>query len=230
MNKKEQAVKLRQFGLSYSQIQSELGISKSTLSLWLKTIALSDEAQEKINKRVNNTSRKALILRNKARSSVVMKEHGVIRKEAAKEFVLYFQDPLFIAGISLYWAEGYKKGASGSRWKSIDLANSDPQMILFMVHFFKKYLGVSLEKMKIQIIAHDNIDIDASVRYWSQLTGIPSAQFIKTSVLNRERTSKNPRKHSLTHGTIHVRINDVKLFFRLIGWLDGLQDFLKKSV
>jgi len=27
----------------------------------------------------------------------------------------------------------------------------------------------------------------------------------------------------LTHGTVHIRINNVKLFFRIIGWIDGLK-------
>lgn len=40
---KNKAIKMRESGMSYSQIKAELGVSKSTLSLWLRDLPLSDE-------------------------------------------------------------------------------------------------------------------------------------------------------------------------------------------
>ena len=39
---KNKAIKMRESGMSYSQIKAELGVSKSTLSLWLRDLPLSD--------------------------------------------------------------------------------------------------------------------------------------------------------------------------------------------
>lgn len=89
--------------------------------------------------------------------------------------------------------------------------------------FFRKFLKIDNNKIKVQLMAHKNIDIKETVEFWSKLTKIPTSQFIKT-YCTTNRSSKNKREpHSLTHGTVHIRINDVKLFFRVIGWIDGLK-------
>ena len=53
---KNLAIKLRKQGYSYNQINDKLGISKSTLSYWLRDIKISSQAQNKINSRVYNKS------------------------------------------------------------------------------------------------------------------------------------------------------------------------------
>lgn len=219
---KEEAVRLRKSGRSYSQIQQTLDIAKSTLSSWLRDIPLSQEAQKRISHRAHATSIQALIQRNKNQTILAKAQSDQIRSDAAKEVATLRNNPLFLVGISLYWAEGYKKGAYGSTWKCVDFANSDPNMIRLMMVFFRKFCITDDSKIKIQVIAHHNVDPDDAVLFWSKVTAIPKEQFIKTQ-LKAPKSSQGKRKGTLTHGTVHIRMYDVRLFFRIVGWIEGLK-------
>jgi hypothetical protein len=223
---KQKAIALRKSGQSYSQVGKYLNIPKSTLSYWFTNLKISREAQALINTRSHKNSTEALIKRNKQQTVLAKERATVIRKQSEKEVAKLTKNTLFISGISLYWAEGYKKGAYGSKWKSVDFANSDPEMISIMMKFFVKFCNISIDKIRAQVIAHENVNINSAVKYWSRLTKISANKFIKTS-LPKKMISKNRRKNSnLTHGTLHIRINDVRFFFKIIGWIDGLKKIL----
>ena len=219
---KNLVIKLRKQGKSYSQISVALKVPKSTLSTWLKDIPLSVEAKAKIQARTNDNAITKLIERNKQQTVISQERHHIIRKEARKEAKELLSDPLFLTGVSLYWAEGYKRGAYGSKWKSIDFANSDPEMIKLMMKFFIKFMDLKRTEIRIQIMLHNPADTIKTVDFWHNLTGIPKANFIKTChVISRASLQKRNKK--LEYGTVHIRINDVNRFFRLIGWIEGLQ-------
>jgi predicted transcriptional regulator len=224
---KQKAIKLRKGGLSYAQIGKLLHISKGTLSYWLSDIKLSKQSQKILDERSYKKSTAALIERNKNQTVLAAERANKIRSSAKKEARELIKDPLFLTGVNLYWAEGYKKGAEGSKWKSVDFTNADPVMIATMMRFFLKVCAVPMEKIRAQLIAHENVDIDLAVKYWIKITKISNEKFIKTCISDK-RKSKNKRKISnLTHGTLHIRINDVRFFFRMIGWIDGLKEYLK---
>lgn len=215
------AIKLRKQGLSYNQISKKINAPKSTLSYWLKDIEISRDAKEKIRRRVHETSVKALIERNKKQTLIAENKARKIRKQAEREAKEMLGDNLFIAGVSLYWAEGYKKGAYGSSWKSVDFANSDPEMIKVMMKFFRVICGVKDENIKLQLIAHKNVDSEKAINFWAKKTRLPKKQFMKVFCSYPNKSSK--RKNTLTNGTLHIRINNVELFFRIIGWIDAFK-------
>jgi hypothetical protein len=220
---KARAVKLRKKGFSYNEISSKLGIPKSTLSYWLLSVDLSREARERISARVSKGSLIGLIRRNKNQTILAQKRADEIRRDAKIEALGLLKNRLFLAGTSLYWAEGYKKGAQGSKWKAVDFANSDPDLVKIMMKFFRNICKVDNSKIKIQLIAHKNIDANKAIAFWSNLVRIPQKQFIKTCCAVSTHSKGRRNRNSLTHGTVHIRINDVKLFFRIIGWIDGLK-------
>jgi len=222
---KQQSIKLRKTGLSYNQISTLLKIPKSTLSCWLKNVSLSKQAQNKITSRTNGTAIAKLIERNKNQTVIAQNRHKNLRELGRQESIKLLSNPLFLAGVSLYWAEGYKQGAFGSKWKSIDFANSDPEMIKLMLLFFTSFFDLKKSEIKIQIMLHDLNGADSAINFWHKLTRIPKENFIRTcSSLSRASLQKRNKK--LQYGTIHLRVNNVKYFFRLIGWIDGLKDKL----
>ena len=227
MDNKPIAIKLRKTGKSYNQIKEILGVPKSTLSYWLKDIKLDKKAQDKIFKRKYQKSTLKLIERNKKQTVVAKEKADRIVLLGKNEFKKYSKESLFTTGVSLYWAEGYKKGAYGSKWKVVDFTNSDEYMIILMMKFFRKYFKINNEKIKIQIIAHPNIDINKAVNKWSVITKIPKKQFIKTFSKPNISSKGVRNKKSLPFGTAHIRIYDVKYFFRIIGWIEGLKKFYK---
>ncbi len=220
------AIKLRRNGLTYSQIGLKLGVSKSTLSSWLKNLNLDKKASAKIHQHIQAIKIKKLIKRNKDRSKLIQNKHEKNRAKASKEAIRFLSDPLFITGLALYWGEGYKKGAQGSKWKSIDFANSDPEMIRIMMKFFLRFLPITKSDITAQLMLHNNSESQdkKSIAFWKKITKLDSNNFCKVShVISKASRKKTINK--LPHGTIHIRINNVNLFFRLIGWID----FLKKK-
>jgi len=224
---KEKAIILRKQGFSYSEIGKQIGTSKSTLSLWLKNVKLSKKSLDRINSRTHKKSIEALIRRNQEQTVLARHRAEKIMFKARKEFKVLKKQPLFLIGVSLYWAEGYKKGAYGSSWKSVDFANSDPAMVILIIKFFEKYLCITKQRLAIQIIAHDNVNLKQSVDYWSKITGVSKSNFIKTCCSKNINSKGKRNKKNLPHGTVHIRINDVKLFFKVIGWIEGLKEFYK---
>jgi predicted transcriptional regulator len=220
---KEKTINLRQEGFSYNEISKKLGIPKSTLSYWLSDLEISKKAKSRIASRVYAGSIAGLIKRNKNQTILAKERADKIRSIAKLETKGMMKNKLFLAGASLYWAEGYKKGAQGSKWKAVDFANSDPDMIKVIMKFFRNICKVENDKIKIQVIAHKNVDIDKSVQFWSKLTKIPKKQFIKTYCSVNTSSKNKKQRNNLTHGTVHIRINNVELFFRIIGWIDGLK-------
>lgn len=223
---KNLAIRLRKRGLSYNQISKKLSVPKSTLSGWLCKVELTKTAKERILKRANRKSYEGLIRRNKKQTLLAQQRADSIKDSAKKEVCQMISNPIFLIGLSLYWAEGYKRGAYGSKWKCVDFTNSDPRMIEAIVRFYTECCGVKRNDIKAQLIAHENLNIQKCLNYWVGITGIPKENFIKTCC----SVSKGRReKKQLTYGTVHIRIYDVRVFYRIIGWLEGLADHLKSN-
>lgn len=70
-------------------------------------------------------------------------------------------------------------------------------MIRVIMKFFRKFLKIDNNKIKVQLMAHKNIDIKETVEFWSKLTKIPTSQFIKTYCATNIQSQKQfpPRLH-----------------------------------
>src|SRR6266542_7044479 len=122
------AVKMRLQGKSYREIKEMLRVSKSSLSLWLRDVPLTDEQRGLLEDRRTSTgARRAASLRARRVAST-----DRIKREAAAQVGVVSNRELFIAGVIAYWAEGTKaKPWSPSR--RVTFANSDPTMIGFFL-------------------------------------------------------------------------------------------------
>lgn len=222
MKLKYKAIKLRKRGKSYNQINKILNIPKSTLSYWLRDIKLSKEAKKKIERRVYEKSILALIKRNKLQTVLAKQKAEQIMRQAEKEVSLLKKKDLFLTGIALYWGEGYKKGAEGSKWKCVDFANADPDMIRVIMRFFREICGVSNNEFKVQIMLHSGLSELKAVNYWLNVTGLDKSTFMNVS-RSVSSASHNRVKSVLQYGTVHIRVYKTDLFFRIIGWINGLK-------
>ena len=120
---KNSALKLRKEGFSLKDISIKLNIAKSTASKWLKEIPLKDEQERKLSGRQKGT---------KVNSSRRENERKQYQLDAKK----YLSDFEFIAGCSLYWAEGTKN------INTVIFCNTDANMILFFKNFLMKFFKV----------------------------------------------------------------------------------------
>ncbi|HZZ99352.1 MAG TPA: hypothetical protein VFK07_01420, partial [Candidatus Paceibacterota bacterium] len=135
------------------------------------------------------------------------------RKEAAEEFVSLKNDPLFLAGVMLYWGEGDKTTRA-----MVKLANSDPRMISVFYEFLRKSLKVPENKISAYLLLYPDLNDSMQKRFWQKATGIPPERFWKSVFIK----SKHPSRR-LSYGVCNVNLCSRALKERLLVWIDLYQ-------
>ena len=188
---RQEAITLRNRGLSYSQIKNKLGINKSTLSYWLRDMPLSKGRIRELqfNEAVIEKIRATKLKKRETRLSAVL--------DRFRENLGDFSDrEILISGFFLYWAEGGK-----TRPYTVVLANTDPAMIRFYLRWLT-ILGAPVEKSVIRLHLYSDMDVEKEMRYWSKVLDVPKNRFRKPYI-------KKSKFSSLTfstfgHGTCNV--------------------------
>lgn len=225
---KSTAVKLRLKGKSYGEIQKSLGgISKSTLSAWLKNVLISSGVKNKLDKRSKEKSLAGLIKRNKRQTILAKERAKSTRASAAKEIGNISENDLFFIGLALYWAEGYKrvilKNGVEKTYHPVSMTNSDPELVKVFIRFLKISCKVDPLKIKANLRIFRHLNEKNILDFWVKETGIPESNFDKTYLgISKSSMGKRPFNR-LPFGVIQIRINDTQLFHRIMGWIEGLK-------
>lgn len=200
--KKEQALEWRRHGKSISDIASELSVSKSTVSVWCRNIALSEKAIINIANEGNKKATIALMkYSEEKRKQRQLAEIDSAMKGAQRLSSLSERD-VYCIGLGLYWGEGYKTGS-----QEFGFTNSDPRMILFYMRWLAVVFGIEKSNLILRVSinqTHKHRTKDVAV-YWSRLLGIPLSQFTKISLI--KSTSKKVYKNEQVHmGTLRIKV------------------------
>lgn len=115
---------MRGEGRSYREIRSVLGVSTSTLSLWLRNVPLTEAHRAALLDRRQS----AVEMRAAAIRAASQARQRRLMEQAAGQIAAPSQSELFIAGVVAYWAEGAKTEPWGKR-SSVRFTNSDPGMV-----------------------------------------------------------------------------------------------------
>lgn len=212
------AREMRSRGVSLRTISKELGVAKSTASLWTEGIILSVEQLQKIRKswlKATEPNRLKGSLMQKQRRLDITKKMEEFGDERFKKSA---SDELFAAGIALYWAEGSKKT------RKLELCNSDPKMIKFMINWFRKYfdLGINRFSARVGINEIHKKREEVVKTYWSDVTGIPAVQFRKTSY-KKVKPHKVYANYDNYFGTLDlVVLKPGELYYKMLGLISGL--------
>jgi len=203
---REKALALRiEKEMSYKQIKETLGISKSTLSYWLRDYPLSQKRIKELHKEGARSSEQAI---EKYRTTMRLKKekrHKDTYEVQKKEILPLNKRELFIAGLMLYWGEGTK-----CRMDSVGISNSDPTVIKFFIYWLTQILSVPREKVKIQIHLYSDMDISKEINYWSHVLKIHKEQFNKPYI-KKNSSGRINHKGSFGHGTCLARVGGVEL-------------------
>lgn len=189
---KQKAIRLRKKGYSYNLILKEVSVAKSTLSEWLRDVPY--EPNEKVKNRIKGAQVKAREWkrRNKKKSL----ENA--QKEAVDMIGEFTQRDLLMLGLGLYIGEG------GKGFHITRFVNSDPQVVCVALKWFEEIFGLKKKNFRLKIHLYPDNDIEKSLNFWSDVTGIPRSQFGKTQIDRRKKKSK--KRKMLKYGTVHVVI------------------------
>ena len=167
----QKVIELRKKGLSYTEIKKETGIAKSTINNWLSFagLTLSEE-----HLKIQNKKR----VENHILGTIASKITRNINKDKdIQNFInnqkVNFGDPLFVAGIMLYEAEGTKSDSNG-------FSNSDFRLINLYIKFLQRYFGLSKdENMTFRMYIHEvrKYDLERIKRFWASKLSINANKF-----------------------------------------------------
>ncbi|OGM89041.1 hypothetical protein A3J77_02065 [Candidatus Wolfebacteria bacterium RBG_13_41_7] len=212
---KQKAVELRLRGYSYSQIKSELKISKSTLSGWLKNYPLSEERIKELTSRNEKRIENYRKTRQRQKEEILKK---IYQKEKAEIFPLSKRD-LFIAGLFLYWGEGAK-----TKDAEVSLSNTNPAMAKFFVYWLENSLKIDRNKIKIKLHLYKDMDIRKEIDFWTKELKFSESQFTKPYIKDSNKSSIT-YKNGFGHGTCNITIGNAILMKRVLMGLKSIEDY-----
>ena len=206
----EKCVSLRRKGKSYNNIHERLGISKSTISNWLSKIIWSVAIRDNLTKKVRSKNYKHIKFMSSRIALEAEKRHEKYRIEARDEYRSLKVIPLFITGLALYWGEGDKRNRS-----RVGLINSDPEMIVVIINFYRKVLKIPNEKIRAALFLYPDIELERALTYWSDILELPRENFIKTQIL-QGRSRRTRRK--VSYGMCNLYLTSTELVIKIREW------------
>ena len=126
---------------------------------------------------------------------------------------------LFLSGVSLYWAEGFKKD------NQMGFSNSDPEMIRFFILWLERCCDISKERLRLRVGINEQFKevVNEIQEFWSTTLKIPLNQFQKPffQKVMWKKTYDNPERY---HGVLRVRVSRSSELLRMMyGWIEGLK-------
>lgn len=210
---KENVRRFRKKGYTFKEIREKLPfLAKGTVSDWTRGIILTSEQEKRILQK-QLKGRVKLIEYNKNKHREAVKNAQKIISEARQEIGKIDKRDLLIAGTALYWAEGWTKSRN-----TIDIANSDPKLIVLMMRFFREILEIKESQFRGALTLHPGLDEKEALEFWSSLTKIPLNQFNKTYTKPPKSTTR--KMHNILYkGTFKIRISDTNKLWKLKGFI-----------
>jgi hypothetical protein len=214
---RQKILELRRRGRSYNEIANTLGIYKSRISYLVGKDASSVVVKEKLTARNVIKSRKRMKnLAHKVRE-VMEKSDEETRKEARMSFQKLVSDPLFVAGIMLYWGEGDNKSRNHLR-----LTNTDPRMISLYVRFVERILLVPKDKISVGLILYPDLNDKKCKNFWSKITRLPENRFMKSQYIQ----GRHPTRR-LSWGICMIVVSNTRQKIKVMEWIDLFQKQFK---
>ncbi|MDP1690050.1 MAG: hypothetical protein Q8L52_02505 [bacterium] len=206
---KEIAFNLRRNGKSYTEIRTALKIPLATLSDWFGEVDWSKQLKKKLSSEIQVQHTIRLIKLNKIRGQHLKHAYEEAREEAKKEFEGLKYNPLFIAGLMLYWGEGDKLTKFSTK-----IANTDPDLIRLYVFFLKNACRIPEEKIKAHVLIYPDLNEEDCRKYWARESNIHLKNFFKsTTIQGRHKTRR------IKYGVCMVDISSTYFKVKILEWL-----------
>lgn len=216
------AVALRKQGLSYLEILNRIPVAKSTLSLWLREIGLSQRQQQRLTQKKLDSARRGGERRRTQRLQVV----EAIWKSALQDIKTISNRELWLMGVMLYWAEGSKE-KEGRPGSGVQFTNSDPYMIKLFLKWLKDIARVPDQDIKFDIFIHENSKnhIRKVVHHWSRVSTFPARYFSRIYFKRNNKTNRKNVGESY-FGVLRVGVKASSSINRKItGWINGINQY-----
>jgi hypothetical protein len=202
VKEQEQARALRAEGHTLADIAAGLGVSKSSVSLWVRDVPFTPSPRNYGPQR-----RRQPLRERRLRQVEESNREGTARLGE-------LSDQAFLAaGAALYAGEGSKSDGE------VNFANSDPDMVRFFCAWLRRFFEIDEERLRVRVYLHQGLDLDAVERFWSRLTQVPRSQFRKPY---RAEPDPSIRRNKHEYGCVYVRYTCTATHRRVMGLVRAL--------
>ena len=205
---------LREQGLDYEEIVAELGVSKSSVSLWVRDLPRPPGlSYEEWHERSVEGARRYWAAERPIREA----QRAVARAAASAQIGLLNDRELIIAGAIAYWCEG-TKNKSYRRSDRVSFMNSDPLLINFFMRFLNA-AGVTRDRLIFRVFIHESADVDEAQRFWLDVTQAQPCQFRSPALKRHNPTTARKNRGDRYHGCLRVKVRrSTGLYRQIEGW------------
>jgi Homeodomain-like domain-containing protein len=188
----------REFGLPVKEIARRVGVSVSSVSLWVRDVPLTPEQEAALDARnpVRSGQRTGAVNNSRRRRDErrVAQEHG---RALARE-----READFIAGCMLYWAEGAKHR------NVVALTNSDADLLVKFVCFLRRSFDVPDQKFAFSVncFLGNGLSLSEIEAWWLSRLDLPQSCLRKAAVNRVSSASQRKRGHVLPYGTGRITV------------------------
>ncbi len=197
----EKARLLRAENRTLNEIAEILGVSKSSVSLWVRDMNI-EIRQARPGVRRSNALHEAKLAEIEACDA-----QGVNRMKSMSE------QAFLAAGAALYAGEGAKRDGA------VQFANTDPQMVEFFCAWLRRFFAIDESRLRIRVYLHEGLDLERAQQYWAEVTGVPIEQF---QAPHRAKADPTIRRNKHEHGCVYVRYSDTRTHREIMGLVRAL--------
>lgn len=203
---RDRAIRLRHKGQSLKEISFSLGVSKASVSLWVRNIELSNEAKRILQQKKIAGQLRSQEFHRKQTQKLLAEAADIAKKDISKIKISPSLARL-LCGL-MYWCEGEKSKNDGSLY----FTNSDPNLVAIFLRLLRNGFEINENKLRACVHLHEYHDREKQLQFWSRVTNISRTQFTKPYI--KPHTGK--RSHINYQGCISVRYHDVRVARRVL--------------
>ncbi|MDT0319606.1 hypothetical protein [Streptomyces millisiae] len=207
------ARELRRAGRTYDEIVAELGVSKSSVSLWVRDLPKPVASAERMRRMSEARWGPYRQRRALERQSLIERARTDVGRLTDRE--------LFLIGVGLYWSEGAKSKAHRPQ-EYVAFINSDPGMIRVFLAWLR-LMEVPDEQRGFRVMIHETADVAGAEQYWAGLVGIARDRLSKTTLKRHNPKTVRKNTGATYRGCLVVTVRQsAELYRRIEGAWTGI--------
>jgi predicted transcriptional regulator len=207
LQERQRARELRARAWTLQEIADELGVAKSSVSLWVRDVEF-DPAR----RRSAATGRRPRGTDHPLRQRKLA-EIERLRVEGLERVGTLSDREFLMAGLGLYAGDGSKKDGE------VKLSNSSEVIVGFFCRWLRRFFEVEESRLRVRLYLHQGLDLAAAVSYWSRVTAVPPDQF---GAPYRAVPDASIRHNKHRHGCAHVSYGCTRTQREILGLMAAL--------
>lgn len=234
INLKATAISLRKEGLSYSEIQKQIPVSKSTMSGWFRELKLTPQQLAKLKQK------RTEVIKRVAEKKIA-KTQGLIeaiKSTSSKDIGKISKRELWLMGLVLYWRERVLNKNESDLRKGVRFSSSDPYLINLFLKWLHDVGGLAKDEIGFDIFIslasksgnnkkenESRADVKKIIDFWAVNTGFNNSYFNHV-YYQKKRQKRSNRKiiNRSEMGILRIRVKSSSMLARQInGWIEGVR-------